>query len=343
MRPTTPLAKALFLLPAAGYYAVQKIREKAYSVGLMESVRGPVPVVSVGNILLGGSGKTPFVIFLAQRLRELGLRPAVVSRGYRGRYREDYLVVYEGTPGNDVPSVGPAMCGDEPFLMAKRLPGIPVIVGRKRIHPVRAAHDLFGCNVVILDDGFQHLPLERTVDVVLVTGSEDWMFPLGRLREPLSALRRADVVMLVGEGTEPPEDARPYIRGVPVFRCWQKPVGVHQGFSSPVSAPDLLAAADVLLASAIAHPARFRVTAETLSWRVLGHRQFPDHHDFTDRELEDLLQGVTDIPLVVTEKDWVKLPDWAKQTGRIWALRIEMEVEDEASFRDTLLRLMEQR
>ncbi|MFH1113153.1 MAG: tetraacyldisaccharide 4'-kinase [Pseudomonadota bacterium] len=341
-RKTTPLRKALLLLPAAGYYGVQKLREKAYSLGLFKGEQGPVPVVSVGNILLGGSGKTPFVIFLAQRLAEMGLKPAVVSRGYRGRYHERYLVVSTGIPDHDASLPGPEVCGDEPFLMARRLPGIPVIVGRRRIHPVRAAHDLFGCSVVVLDDGFQHLPLKRTVDVVLLNGMEDFMFPLGNLREPLSSLRRADAVVLVGEGTVPAA-ARPYLDEVPVFRCRQHPVGVHQGFSSSLSGPELFAGRDVMLASAIAHPARFRAACEALQWRVTAHRTFPDHHALADADLEDLLKGTTRLPVVVTEKDWVKLPDPAKRTGRIWALQIDMRMEDEASFGDRLLELMDKR
>ncbi len=339
----TPFAKALLLLPAAGYYAVQKVREKAYSLGLLKGKQAPVPVVSVGNILLGGSGKTPFVIFLARKLLEMGLKPAVVSRGYRGKYHERYLVVSEGIPDREIPKVGPEMCGDEPFLMARRLQGIPVIVGRRRIYPVRAARDLFGCTVVVLDDGFQHLPLKRTVDVVLLNGTEDCMFPYGNLREPLSALRRGDVVVLVGDAAEPPEAARAYLGDVPVFRCRQHPVGVHQGFSSLLSAPDLFAGSDVFLASGIAHPERFRATVEALSWRVPVHRTFPDHHAFSDGDLEDLLEGTFDLPVVVTEKDWVKLPDWAKQSGRIWALRIDMQVENEGSLGDLLVNLVKGR
>ena len=184
-------------------------------VGFLSQRKAPVPVISVGNLLLGGAGKTPFVIFLAGMLKNRGLKPAVVSRGYRGTSRAPYLVVGDGSSGE--PLVGPDVCGDEPYLIAKRLPDVPVIVGRKRIYPVRAAHELFGCNVVVLDDGFQHLPLKRDADIVLLNGSEDHMFPWGRLREPLSALRRADIVMLMARGTIP-ASAVDYVRG-PVFNC----------------------------------------------------------------------------------------------------------------------------
>ena len=170
-------------------------------MGVLSQRKASVPVISVGNLLLGGTGKTPFVIFLAGMLGNRRLKPTVVSRGYTGTSRAPYLVVGDGSSGE--PLVGPDACGDEPYLIAKRLPDVPVIVGRKRICPVRAAHELFGCNVVVLDDGFQHLPLKRDADIVLMNGSEDHMFPWGRLREPLSALRRADIVMLMAGGTIP--------------------------------------------------------------------------------------------------------------------------------------------
>lgn len=343
MSAASPLSKPLLAVPAAGYHAVQKLREIGYSLGLLKTESTEAPVISVGNILLGGSGKTPFVMFVAHMLYELGLKPGIVSRGYRGQYRGEYLVVSEGASSIRGALVGPDMCGDEPFLMAQRLPHVPVIVGRKRIHPVRAAQEKLGCTVIVLDDGFQHLPLQRNADVVLLNGTEDAMFPLGRLREPFSALRRATMIVLVGEGTEVPASAAPHVGNVPVFRCRHNPIGVHRGFSDPLHAVDLFSGKDVLLASAIANPSRFRDTAESLAWRVVGHRVFQDHHRITADELDDLLIEAGDAPVVVTEKDWVKLPERGTRTGRIWTLRIHTVVEDEATFRDTIRRLIEQR
>ena len=194
----TALAKGFLSIPASMYYAVQKGHESAYLSGLLKAQKAPIPVISVGNLLLGGSGKTPFAIYLADLFYKHGLRPAIVSRGYKGSYQEDYLVVGDG--GAEGPLAEPTECGDEPYLISSRLPHVPVIVGRKRIHPVVAAHKLFGSDVAILDDGFQHLGLARNADIVLINGSEDAMFPLGRLREPISALKRANLVVIVGHG-----------------------------------------------------------------------------------------------------------------------------------------------
>ncbi len=284
---------AVLSFPAAGYFAVQKVREKAYGWGVLSQRKAPVPVISVGNLLLGGTGKTPFVIFLAGMLKNRGLKPAVVSRGYRGTSRAPYLVVGDGSSGE--PLVGPDVCGDEPYLIAKRLPDVPVIVGRKRMYPVRAAHELFDCNVVVLDDGFQHLPLKRDADIVLLNGSEDHMFPWGRLREPLSALRRADIVMLMAGGTIP-ASAVDYVRG-PVFNCHPLPSGLASGANLQSLVPsDVLSGREVILASGIANPERFRDTAEKLGWIVVDHYSFPDHHRFTDKELRSILDRAAGLP-----------------------------------------------
>jgi tetraacyldisaccharide 4'-kinase len=320
---------AVLSFPAAGYYAVQKVREKAYGWGVLSQRKAPVPVISVGNLLLGGTGKTPFVIFLAGLLKNRKLKPAVVSRGYRGTSRAPYLVVGDGSSGE--PLAGPDACGDEPYLIAKRLPDVPVIVGRKRIYPVRAAHELFGCNVVVLDDGFQHLPLKRDADIVLLNGSEDHMFPWGRLREPLSALRRADIVMLTAEGTIP-ASAVDYVRG-PMFNCRLVPSGLASGANlQSYAAADTLSKRDVILASGIANPERFRDSAEKLGWIIVDHYSFPDHHRFTDKELQSILDRAAELSVVVTEKDWVKLPAWFKEMDRVAALRIEMILDDEEAF-----------
>ena len=329
------IADTFLLFPSTGYYAVQKIRERAYLSGLFSRIEPPVPVVSVGNLLMGGSGKTPAVIFLAGMLRAAGFKPSVVSRGYRGTYRAPYLVVSDGTSSQ--PLVGPAVAGDEPYLIASRLPDIPVIVGRKRINPVSAAFDLFQSNVVILDDGFQHLALKRYADIVLVNGFEDRMFPLGRLREPLSALKRANILVLMGRNASLPAAAEAYVRGLPIFRCEQIAVGLVRGFSSPLISPSAYHGQPVMLASAIANAVRFRNLALDLGWKVLDHKVFPDHHVFADSELQRILQEAGQSAIVVTEKDWVKLPEWFKSTGRVAALRIELAFNQKEHFVQAVL------
>jgi tetraacyldisaccharide 4'-kinase len=327
-RKGRPCSSSLLLsMPAAGYYGVQRLREQFYSWRLLKAAEPPIPVISIGNVLLGGSGKTPFVICVAALLQREGFRPAVVSRGYKGSNRHAYLVVSDGSSGG--PAIEPSVCGDEPYLIAKRVPEVPVIVGRQRINPVRAAQELFDADVALLDDGFQHLPLARRLDIVLLNGSEDRMFPLGRLREPLSALKRADVVVLAGID-EVPDAARRYVADATVFRCRFLPETLenHRG-SVPCSH---LHGSEVILCSAIAGPDRFRKTAAQLGWNVADHLMFRDHHSFTDAELRAILELAGDRPVVVTEKDWVKLPEWFRKTDQVYALRIITVVDDEERF-----------
>jgi tetraacyldisaccharide 4'-kinase len=328
------MSDSLLGLPAAAYFTVQKLREQAFRFGLLGSARSPVPVISVGNILMGGTGKTPFTMYLAQLLTDRGLRPAVVSRGYRGSYLGELLVVSRGDGGD--PEAGPSECGDEPFLIAKRMPQVPVIVARRRIQGARAAAALFKSDVVVLDDGFQHLRLQRDVDIVLMNGSEDRMFPLGRLREPISALRRADAVVLTGSEDRIPELCQRYVAGAAVFRCRQEVVGLTAGFSSPFISAHHLAGKDVILISAIAEPERFSASAKDLGWRVTRHFVYRDHHKLPDRELRRILQDEQESTIVVTEKDWVKLPAWFTGTGRVWAMRIGVNLENEEDFNKVL-------
>jgi tetraacyldisaccharide 4'-kinase len=317
-------ASLLLSAPAAGYYGIQKLREQFYSWGLLRGIEPPIPVISVGNVLLGGSGKTPFTIYLAELLRHEGFMPAVVSRGYKASNDQEYLVVSDGHSCG--PLVEPSLAGDEPYLMASRAPEIPVLIGRKRIHPVRAAHELFKCDVAVLDDGFQHLQLARRLNIVLLNGSEDHMFPKGRLREPLSALQRADVVLLVGIDSIP-ENAGKFVSKAQVFHCRFEPSTLesHDGSHSCSRFKD----SEVVLCSAIAGPERFRNTAEQLGWLVAHHWVFRDHHRFTDSELLEILEDAADQPIVATEKDWVKFPDWFKQKSRVFALSIKTVVDDE--------------
>ncbi len=293
-----------------------------------------MPVISVGNVLMGGSGKTPFVIYLAEFLLNCGIRPAVISRGYGGRSRVTVLVVGEGRA--KPPRVEPADSGDEPYLIATRLPDVPVLTGARRILPIEVSRRLFQCDLAILDDGFQHLQLRRDVDIVLLNGREDAMFPLGSLREPPSAIRRSDLVVLMGEGTVPPPGCKQHISDKPVFRCRVIPTEfVRTTGCEPVG---LLPKRSVVLVSGIAHPERFRKTAEEIGLRVKRHAIFRDHHEFTDKELRQVLDEAGGLPLVFTEKDWVRLPAWIKESENVAALRIGLVMENEPQFKEMLVR-----
>lgn len=333
------LNKFLLSPPAAAYHLVQKSWRNMFAWGFRKADRASIPVISVGNLLMGGTGKTPFTILLARLLRDAGMNPAVVSRGYRGRSRRPYLVVSDGTA--EAPLASPAEAGDEPRLIAESLEHTPVLVGRKRIVAVEAAASLFSTDVAILDDGFQHLTLRRELDIVLLNGAEDRMFPLGRLREPISSLRRADILVLAGPTARIPSGAEKLVKNKPVFRCQAAAVSVATGGAgaSP-EAPDIFSDREVVLASGIANPDRFRETALELGWKVKKHHRFRDHHRFSDQELTKLLAAAAGLPLVFTEKDWVKLPAWIRTNETTAALRIGMTMEEEKPFLDTVTDLL---
>jgi tetraacyldisaccharide 4'-kinase len=331
MNSSRLISHVLARIPAACYFAVQKTRAQAYLWHILQSREAGIPVLSVGNLLMGGSGKTPFTIYLAALLLRKGFRPGIVSRGYGGTNRQKFLVVSDGSSGR--PLVGPSMAGDEPFLMAKRLPKIPVLVGRKRIYAAEAAQRLFGCDVIVLDDGFQHMQLARDMDIVLLNGKEDRMFPLGRLREPIDALSRADLLVLVGSSASMPELPSYYPSGIPIFQCRSIPIGLCNDLAD-IDCFDAARYKDqeVVLFSGIANPERFRTAAEDLQWRVLDHLIYPDHYVCSDAELTSILKQPTGVPIVTTEKDWVKLPIWFKKSGRVKALRVDVVMEKEEFF-----------
>lgn len=240
--------------------------------------------------------------------------------------------------GTSLPVIDPSVSGDEPYLMATRLPDVPVLVARRRMEGVQAAKRLFAIDVAVLDDGFQHLELKRDVDIVLLNGYEDRMFPLGCLREPFSALMRAHIIVMSSPETAIPAAVRRYIRDKPVCNCRQVATGLVTGLASATSATDRYAGREVLLASAIANPDRFRSIAAQLGWKPVEHLVFQDHHKFTDEELKRMLDRARGIPLIVTEKDWVKLPAWFREKDQVAALRIDVTLEDEAAFIEAVLK-----
>lgn len=322
------------------FQALHKTREAAYKLGLFQRYEAKVPVISVGNLATGGTGKTPLVIWLAGRLRALGLKPAVVSRGYGGSNRDAFLLVSDGT--SEIPLHGPTVVGDEPYLIACRLPKVPVLIGRKRSHPIQAAQELFASDLIILDDGFQHLAVARDVNILILTGSEDQMLPLVELREPLSALVRANVFLLQAHGDKSSAQWMP--RNTPSFRyCHRASSLVRKPF--PFEAVDLgaLAHRKVTLVSGIARPERFLRTTQGLQWDVVSHVTFRDHHLFTSRELQKLVRDSSSSELVFTEKDWVRLPAWFQSHERTWALRADLDIDREDIFLKIVMESIGQR
>lgn len=315
------------LLPLTPLYrSAVAARSAAYRRGWLERARLPVPVVSVGNLSFGGTGKTPTVIALVRDLVRLGRRPAVLTRGYGRRGRGQEVVV------GPAPRQSFAEVGDEPLEMAHRLPGVPVVVDADRARGGREAKRL-GADIVVLDDGFQHLALERDLDLVLLDAGDPWgggrLPPLGRLREPVAALRRADAVLI----TKLPQEWRSVSARIeaeieaiapamPVLGVRLRPSRVRTP-EGPALDAAVLDGRRVLAFAGLGRPEGFAATLVEAGAEVVRSMWFPDHHAYTARELAELTaaaEAAGAVP-VTTAKDAVKLPADAP----VWVVEASVE------------------
>ena len=309
--------KVLLLGPFSTIYGLATfVRNGLYHLGLITVARAPLPVISVGNLTAGGTGKTPLCILLAEILSARGRRPAVLSRGYRRlRNSAEPLLVSDGRT---------ILCpveesGDEPALMARRLLrcGARVIVGRDRLRSAEMAHDL-GADVAILDDGFQHRRIFRNLDILLLDycrpWDNGWPLPAGMLREWPSSLKRADILILTrAKRAEVPSGVSGRLNpGTPIFFAQHRAIALidwehWQMGNWPEKG--LRVDGPVLLFSGIARPDSFREMARDLGLEVSRHLVFPDHHHYRCWDLDNIERAASGLAAVVTtEKDAVRLP-----------------------------------
>lgn len=294
--------------------------EKKRKAALAKAVQANVPVISVGNITAGGTGKTPCILLLADELQQAGYKPAVISRGYRSGLEKEGGVVSDGKQIQ----VSQAMAGDEPYMMALKLPQVPILVGKDRITSMRKATAM-GADVLLMDDGFQYWQLKRDLDIILIDCTNpfgyDHALPRGLLREPLSALKRAGLFILtksdqvhgvdVMEIKEKLEGLAP---GVPILTSCHSPSQVvpYKKWKASCHEGPLLEAAmkKAYLLSGIGNPGAFQETAKSAGLRPVGQMAFDDHHHYTD---EDVRNAISEAKakgaewIVTTEKDAVKL------------------------------------
>lgn len=287
------------------YSAAMRLRERLYLAGIMRRNPLSVPVVSVGNIVLGGTGKTPTVKYIVELLVANGYSPAIISRGYKGRANSLVNIVSDGKSLQ----LSPLQAGDEPYMLASSLPHIPVLTGKKRIFPARFAISEFGADVLVLDDAFQHLRVRRDLDIVLFDGTflagNSRVFPGGVLREPVASLHRCHCFLVTGvNDTNSPRVSRfcelleKKFPGKPVYR------------SQTMASATADSEARYFAFSGIANPERFIKTAESLKLNIIQARFREDHAHYTANILDDICRdavkcGATH--LLTTEKDFVKI------------------------------------
>ncbi len=330
-RPESPLARAghALLLPlSVAFRAIVARRNRAWDTGRAAIERVETPVVSVGNLSVGGSGKTPFVLWLVEELLRRGLRPVVVSRGYGGSSSKPLVLL----PHTALRPEAARLAGDEAVMIARRS-GVPVAVATRRIDACLAARDL-AADVFILDDGFQHRALARDLDIVLVTGEEATaaLLPAGPLREPPSSLARAGVVVdASGQGKpgQGPSWALPYCPGALQVTLERRPLALVERVApdarkQPVS--DLAGARIVALAG-IGRSQGFFAMLEAAGAEILRRLVYPDHAAYDAADWKRIRAAALDADFVVTtEKDLVKLAAFAPEAGFLRALRLGVSV-----------------
>lgn len=292
------------------------------------------PVISIGNLTSGGTGKTPLTLYIARRLSNRGYRVAIVSRGYRGSREKSGGVVHDG---NRL-LMTPTQAGDEPFMMALELKTVPVLVGRDRFKSAQRAITDFGATVIVLDDGFQHRKLKRDIDLLLVDHCRGFgnghLLPRGPLREPLSSLSRAHAVIETRAARAAPSNYRQTLlrHGMegPVFQCEFRPSVIRilgeATPTSPYQAPGAppptkaLRGLRVYAFSGLADNDNFHQTLSALGCQVVGFRHFPDHYWYqaTDvtRLQKEALQTQAQV-IATTEKDIIRMD---KDTA--WPLKV---------------------
>jgi tetraacyldisaccharide 4'-kinase len=298
-----------------------------YEAGWFRRRALPVPVISIGNLTVGGTGKTPMAIHMAEWLRREGKRVAVLSRGYRRTSRTPQLLVSDGTRT----LAGPDEAGDEPYLIARRCPGAVVAVGADRYRLGRWVLSQFPVDCILLDDGFQHVGLHRDVDLLLIDATDaqglDQVLPAGRLREPIQAAARATALIVTRAEKQTEVDQ---VLGRLRAAVDQLPMTAQVVFQPeellPITTGDgrsleWCQAKTALLVSAVGHAASFRSTAERLGLNVLEEAVYPDHHRYTADDVTRLRQRAADLNVdlvLTTEKDSGKLQAHVSENDRRW-------------------------
>ena len=328
------------------YGGAVKLRRIFYKKTILTSKRLPCPIISIGNITVGGTGKTPMTIYVAQALKQLGYNVAVISRGYKGRAEKNGGIVSDGK----VLLMTPEIAGDEPYMIAKKLKDVPVIVGKNRFKAGRQAISKFDPDVIVLDDGFQHLTLHRDLDIVLLDYHKPFgnrhLLPRGVMREPISALLSADAIILTKSDTVNNNETSLLIRNL---RSFERKKPVYRSFHHPfvykiINREKKIFEKNMLEAqrqnldcikgrtgfafSGLADNYNFLRTLKSLKCNVSGFMEFPDHHPYSERDLDEILSAAKRSMskcLITTEKDYVRIAHKIDWSDDLFVIGIEID------------------
>ncbi len=330
LRPLAPLAAHL-------YERVIRIRNGLYDLHWMPIRYAPLPVISIGNLTAGGAGKTPMTMLLAELFSGIGLKPAIVSRGYKGS---------AGSSPIRVPTDGSwREFGDEPVLMARKLANVPVIVSRKRWPGAVMAQKAFDADLVILDDGFQHRALARDADILLIDArrppQHDRMLPMGYLRDPLDRVKQAHIVVLThSDETDHVEEIEDWLAKMtpvtPVFRARHTCAGLFDTRIDAMRDPESLRSIPVAVLCGIANPSGLISQLKNLGSRIVDQAVFKDHHAYNRDEINRAIRQAMALgaqAIVTTAKDDIRLMHTLGNYDiPILVLEIRLEMDRQAEF-----------
>lgn len=324
--------KSLILPPLSVLYgAVTRTRLSLYRRGTFRSTKLARPVISVGNITTGGTGKTPLVEWVARTVAAKGKKVCILTRGYGRENPERQVVVSDGTKV----LASPSEAGDEPFLLATNLLGIAALISNaNRIEAAAGAIKHLGTDCFVLDDGFQHLRLERDLNIVAIDATNPWggghLLPFGRLREPLSSLSRADCVVITradqaNDVAALRDEILRHTGNVPLFNSRMRIKNAAEAIPSPVAA-----------FCAVGNPRSF---FNQVPHEVVLERAFPDHHRYSQADVDSLIEAARQAgaqSLITTAKDAVKLKSFTFSLP-LFVIEIEPEIENEAELTRLIL------
>jgi tetraacyldisaccharide 4'-kinase len=323
-----------------------QLRTSLYEKELLKSHSLNGPTISVGNLTLGGTGKTPVVAYLCRLVQEWDLEPVILSRGYRGNAENKNLIV----SNRQEILCKPEDCGDEAFLLADSLPGTIVVTGKNRLDSAKLVENLTSRPAYILDDGYQHLSIRRDVDLLLIDATNpfggDRLLPFGRLREPISAVDRADAVLITRSHLENSRKSieariRPWNTDAPVFsfsHCTHPLYPLRK--QQTAAAQDITGRSFVALA-AIGNPRQFLKDLENQAFNLAGQALFRDHHAYSRKDLLRVFEKVKKTGadgVITTEKDAIRLRDLEWPEVQVYILPISATCQDESTFHEWLAR-----
>jgi tetraacyldisaccharide 4'-kinase len=325
------------------YGAGVRLRLSLYRTGIFKTHTLPCTVISVGNITAGGAGKTPMTIHIAGLLKKMGRNVVVLSRGYK-RSSKGVKIVSDGAKL----LLGPIEAGDEPYLMARRLKGVPVVVGEDRVRAGEYAIRKFTPECILLDDGFQHIRLFRDLNILLVDSKtafgNERLLPAGLLREPMGGVGRADLIMIKGVKGHKLEGR--YEERLKSFKL--DTLGFHYRVTGASAlrkkkrlAPDELRGLKVFALAGVANPGGFLETLKELGVSVTGKLLYRDHHAYSKTDFNAIKAAAARAELIVTtEKDGVKLERFTEGKVPIYAIEIEVVIDEAEALERHLARVL---